>query len=72
MNSAQGEPSKAAIHQAASIAAYYSKMKNASSVPVAMTEKKFVRKPKGAPAGTVILEREKVIFVRPKLPFPSN
>lgn len=72
MNSAQGEPSKAAIHQAASIAAYYSKMKNTSSVPVAMTEKKFVRKPKGAPAGTVILEREKVIFVQPKLPFPSN
>ena len=71
-NSAQGEPSKAAIHQAASIAAYYSKMKNASSVPVAMTEKKFVRKPKGAPAGTVTLEREKVIFVQPKLPFPSN
>ena len=72
MNSAQGEPTKAAIHQAASIAAYYSKMKNASSVPVAMTEKKYVRKLKGAPAGTVTLEREKVIFVQPKLPFPSH
>ena len=72
VNSAEGEPSKAAIHQAASIAAYYSKMKNASSVPVAMTQKKFVRKPKGAPPGTVTLEREKVIFVQPKLPFPSN
>jgi predicted ribosome quality control (RQC) complex YloA/Tae2 family protein len=71
VKSAHGEPSKTAIHQAASIAAYYSKMKNASSVPVAMTEKKFVRKPKGAPAGTVILEREKVIFVEPKLPFSS-
>jgi predicted ribosome quality control (RQC) complex YloA/Tae2 family protein len=70
VHSAHGEPSKAAIHQAASIAAYYSKMKNASSVPVAMTEKKFVRKPKGAPAGTVVLEREKVLFVEPKLPFP--
>jgi len=70
VHSAHGEPSKAAIYQAASIAAYYSKMKNASSVPVAMTEKKFVRKPKGAPAGTVVLEREKVIFVQPKLPFP--
>ncbi|MGA7160007.1 MAG: NFACT RNA binding domain-containing protein [Bacteroidota bacterium] len=69
VHSAQGEPSKSAIHQAASIAAYYSKMKNASSVPVAMTEKKFVRKPKGAPAGTVVLEREKVLFVEPKLPF---
>ena len=72
VNSAQGEPSKRAIHQAASIAAYYSKMKNASSVPVAMTEKKFVRKPKGAPAGTVVLEREKVIFVEPKLPPASH
>jgi predicted ribosome quality control (RQC) complex YloA/Tae2 family protein len=70
VHSAHGEPSKTAIHQAASIAAYYSKMKNASSVPVAMTEKKFVRKPKGAPAGTVVLEREKVLFVEPKLPFP--
>ena len=69
VHSAHGEPSKAAIHQAASIAAYYSKMKNASSVPVAMTEKKYVRKPKGAPAGTVVLEREKVIFVEPRLPF---
>ncbi|HTR80417.1 MAG TPA: NFACT RNA binding domain-containing protein [Bacteroidota bacterium] len=68
VNSAPGDPSKKAIHQAASIAAYYSKMKNASSVPVAMAEKKFVRKPKGVPAGTVILEREKILFVEPKLP----
>ncbi|HLP17713.1 MAG TPA: NFACT RNA binding domain-containing protein [Bacteroidota bacterium] len=66
--SASGEPTKKAIHQAASIAAYYSKMKNASAVPVAMTEKKFVHKPKGVPAGTVTLDREKVIFVEPKLP----
>lgn len=72
VKSAHGQPSKAAIHQAASIAAYYSKMKNASSVPVAVTEKKFVRKPKGAPPGTVTLEREKVVFVRPKLPIPSH
>ncbi len=64
----RGEPSKQAIEQAAAIAAYYSKMKNASFVPVAMTEKKYVRKPKGAPAGTVVLEREKTIFVRPALP----
>ncbi len=63
-----GEPSKKAIEQTASIAAYYSKMKNAKNVPVAMTEKKYVRKPKGVPAGTVVIEREKVIFVEPKLP----
>ncbi len=68
VDSAKGEPSKQAKEQAASIAAYYSKMKTAKMIPVAMTEKKFVRKPKGAPAGTVVLEREKVIFVEAKLP----
>jgi predicted ribosome quality control (RQC) complex YloA/Tae2 family protein len=61
-------PSKEAIHQAASIAAYYSKMRNAGNVPVAYCERKYVRKPKGSHAGTVILEREKVIFVQPRLP----
>ncbi len=68
IGSAQGTPSKKAIHQAAAIAAYYSKMKNAKHVPVAMTERKHIRKPKGAPAGTVALEKEKVIFVEPVLP----
>jgi len=64
----KGEPGKRAKEQAAGIAAYYSKMKNAKMVPVAMTEKKYVRKPKGAPPGTVVLEREKVIFAEPGLP----
>jgi predicted ribosome quality control (RQC) complex YloA/Tae2 family protein len=63
-----GEPSKKAKEQAAAIAAYYSKMRNAKSVPVAMTERKYVRKPKGAPAGTVTLERERVLFATPSLP----
>jgi predicted ribosome quality control (RQC) complex YloA/Tae2 family protein len=67
-NSGKGEPSKKAREQAASIAAYYSKMKNAKMVPVAMTEKKFVRKPKGAAPGSVAVEREKVIFAEPALP----
>jgi predicted ribosome quality control (RQC) complex YloA/Tae2 family protein len=66
--SAPGEPSKRAREQAAAIAAYFSKMKTASLVPVAMTEKRYVRKPRGAPAGTVVLEREKVVFVEPELP----
>jgi predicted ribosome quality control (RQC) complex YloA/Tae2 family protein len=64
----KGEVSKQAIEQAASIAAYYSKMKNSKLVPVAMCEGKFVRKPKGVPAGTVTLEREKTLFVEPGLP----
>jgi predicted ribosome quality control (RQC) complex YloA/Tae2 family protein len=64
----KGEPSRRALEEAASIAAFYSKMKSARNVPVAMTERKYVRKPRGAPAGTVTIEREKLFFVNPKLP----
>jgi len=64
----KGQPSKRAIDEAASIAAYYSKMKNAKYVPVAVTERKYVRKPRGASPGTVTIEREKLLFVEPRLP----
>jgi len=67
-DSGKGEPSKKAREQAAGIAAYYSKMRNAKMVPVAMTERKYVRKPKGVPPGTVVLDREKVLFAEPGLP----
>lgn len=60
------------VHQAAGIAAYYSKMRNASTVPVAYCERKYVRKPKGAASGTVTLERENVIFIKPELPSSSG
>ncbi|HMS32557.1 MAG TPA: NFACT RNA binding domain-containing protein [Ignavibacteria bacterium] len=59
------------IHRAASIAAYYSKARNASNVPVAYCEKKYVKKKKGFKQGSVIMEREKVIFVKPGLPESS-
>ena len=62
------QPSRQAILQTAGIAAYYSKMKNAHTVPVAYCARKYVRKPKGADAGTVTMQREKVIFVEPALP----
>lgn len=68
VGSAPGEPSKEAIRQAASIAAYYSKHRNAKHVPVAYTEKKYVRKPKGAAPGSVLVDREKVIMADPALP----
>jgi len=64
----KGEVSKQAIEQAAAVAAYYSKMKKSKLVPVTMCEGKYVRKPKGAPAGTVTVEREKTIFAEPALP----
>jgi predicted ribosome quality control (RQC) complex YloA/Tae2 family protein len=68
VGSAAGTPSKEAIRQAASIAAYYSKHRNAKRVPVAYTEKKYVRKPKGANPGSVLVDREKVIMADPALP----
>ncbi|RPI05042.1 MAG: fibronectin-binding domain-containing protein [Ignavibacteriae bacterium] len=64
----KGEVSKQAMDQAAGIAAYYSKMKKSKLVPVTMCEGKYVRKPKGVPAGTVTVEREKTIFAEPVLP----
>jgi predicted ribosome quality control (RQC) complex YloA/Tae2 family protein len=64
----KGEPSRRALEETAGIAAFYSKMKTAKHVPVAVTERKYVRKPRGAPAGTVTIEREKLLFVNPQLP----
>ncbi len=61
-------PNKKVIEKAASIAAYYSKARNASNVPVAFCEKKYVKKRKGFKEGSVVMEREKVIFVKPGLP----
>ena len=59
---------KQIIEKAAEIAAYYSKRKTDSLAPVAYTLAKFVRKKKGSPPGTVLIEKEKVILVAPKDP----
>ncbi|WP_324677835.1 NFACT RNA binding domain-containing protein [Hymenobacter sp. GOD-10R] len=57
------------IERAAQLAAWYSRRKNDSLCPVTVTPKKFVRKPKGAAPGAVIVEREKVVLVVPANPF---
>lgn len=57
------------LEKAAQLAAYYSKRKSDSLCPVIYTPKKWVRKPKGAPAGAVVVEREKVLLVKPENPF---
>ncbi|MFH1050647.1 MAG: NFACT family protein [bacterium] len=61
------KPPKHIIKKAASVAAYYSQARNAKYVPVAYTFKKYVRKPKGANTGSVIISREEVILVEPGL-----
>jgi len=58
---------KTVIEKAAQIAAYYSKRKSDSLCPVIVTTKKFVRKPKGALDGQVIVDREEVVMVKPML-----
>lgn len=68
VSSKKDEVPKEIIKKAASISAYYSKARGASMVPVAYCEKKFVKKPKGAKSGSVIMTREKVVNVKPELP----
>lgn len=55
------------IEAAASLAAYFSKRRNETLAPVIVTPKKFVRKPKGFADGQVIVEKEEVVMVEPKL-----
>ena len=58
---------KEVIERAAELAAYNSKRKTESLCPVTVTPKKFVRKRKGDPAGAVVVEKEDVILVIPKI-----
>ncbi len=58
---------KDVIERAAQLAAYNSKRKTETLSPVAYTKKKYVRKRKGDPAGKVVVEKESVIIVEPRL-----
>ncbi|GFN36345.1 Rqc2 family fibronectin-binding protein [Tepidimicrobium xylanilyticum] len=53
------------IKEAAMLAAYYSKAKNSTNVPVDYTERKNVKKPRKAKSGMVIYENFNTIFVTP-------
>lgn len=53
------------LERAAGLAAFYSKLKTESLAPVIYTEAKYVRKVKGSPPGSVIVDREKMIMVPP-------
>ncbi|KAA0564122.1 fibronectin/fibrinogen-binding protein [Bacillus sp. CH30_1T] len=60
-------PSEETIKEAAKIAAYFSKARESSSVPVDFTEVKQVKKPKGAKPGFVIYEGQQTVYVTPDL-----
>ncbi|MFN8547268.1 MAG: NFACT RNA binding domain-containing protein [Candidatus Eisenbacteria bacterium] len=61
-------PSAKTLEEAASIAAFFSKARHAGKAPVIYTLKKYVRKPRKAPAGLAQVEREKMIMVAPRNP----
>ncbi len=62
------EPSKLEIAEAAAIAAWFSKARNDTMVPVIYTERRYVRKPRKAKPGLVTVEREKSVMVEPREP----
>ena len=68
MNKRSDFPPKIVLETAAGWAAWYSKAKTSSLVPVSATKRKYVRKPKGAAPGTVFIEKETVLLVKPEKP----
>jgi len=65
-------PSRKAIEEAASVAAYFSKGRTSSGVPVIYTEKKYVHKPRGSRPGTATCAREKFLMVTPQKPVSAS
>jgi len=60
------ELTKKTIEEAAALAAWHSKARNASKVDVIYAEARHVKKPRGAKPGMVTVKEHKNILVRPK------
>ncbi|HWJ78210.1 MAG TPA: NFACT RNA binding domain-containing protein [Niallia sp.] len=58
-------PSEETILQAAKLAAYFSKARQSSSVPVDYTLVRHVKKPSGAKPGFVIYDNQQTVYVTP-------
>lgn len=58
-------PSESTIHEAAILAAFYSKAKNSSRVPVDYTMIRHVKKPSGSKPGFVIYDHQTTLYVTP-------
>ncbi len=61
-------PPAPVVEAAARIAAWWSKARTSGLAPVIVTERKYVRKPRGGAVGAVLVEREDVVMVEPGLP----
>ena len=64
----QEVPPARIVEKAAAIAAWHSKARTSEFAPVIVVERKYVRKPRKSPLGTVVVEREEVLIVKPELP----
>ncbi len=64
----RSEPSSEEITEAAKLAAHFSKVRKEKKAAVLYTQVKYVRKPKGAKPGLVLVEKEKSILVEPGIP----
>ena len=62
---ASTHPTERTLHEAACLAAYYSKGRTGSGVPVDYTQKKRVKKPAGAKPGFVIYTQQRTLYVTP-------
>jgi predicted ribosome quality control (RQC) complex YloA/Tae2 family protein len=62
---AEANPPQRDIFEAATLAAVHSGARTSKTVPVDYTRRKYIRKPRRSPPGTVIMERAKTIFVEP-------
>ena len=61
-------PGRRITELAAGLAAHFSRARHSGTVPVIVTEKRYVRKPRGAKPGTAVVEREKTLSVAPLSP----
>jgi predicted ribosome quality control (RQC) complex YloA/Tae2 family protein len=68
MNNTPENPPMHIIQRAASYAAWHSKLRGSQLVPVIFTKRKYVIKSRGAPAGTVRVQREEVVMAEPRQP----
>src|SRR5690606_29191863 len=60
-------PSEQTLLEAAMLAAYFSKARESSQVPVDYTKIKYVRKPSGAKPGFVIYDHQQTMYVTPNI-----
>jgi predicted ribosome quality control (RQC) complex YloA/Tae2 family protein len=68
----EGNPPHRDLAEAAILAAVFSGARTSGTVPVDWTRRKYVRKPRKAPPGTVVPEQTRTLFVEPDPGLPGR